>query len=86
MPKFKRSNTFKNEALILFENYKSILENEHKEMVRLYALPDEDFTQQHSAEWDKQAEAADTKTHKAIDKFKLAQQEFANKYNLELVE
>jgi len=86
MPKFDKSDTFKNNALTLFETYKSILENEHKEMVRLYALPDADFNQEQANKWDKLAEAADAKTQKAIDKFKTEQQEFADKYNLNLTD
>jgi len=84
MEDFNKSGVFKGEAVELFNSYKSILEVEHKEMVRLYALPDTAFTQEHSLNWDKLSEDADAKTQAAIEKFKLAQEKFAKENNLEL--
>lgn len=84
MEDFNKSDVYKEEALDLFNSYKSILDLEHKEMVRLYALPDTAYTQEHSLKWDKLTEDADTKTQVAIEKFKLAQEKFAENNNLEL--
>ncbi len=85
MGEFDKSNVYKEDVLALLNSYKSILEIEHKEMVRLYSLPDTAFTQEHSLKWDNLATESDTKTQEAIEKFKLAQQKFAenNKLNLE---
>ncbi len=84
MEDFNKSNIYKGEALDLLNNYKSTLDVEHKEMVRLYALPDTAFTQEHSLKWSNLAEEADTKTQKAIEKFKLAQEKFAKDNKLDL--
>lgn len=84
METFSSSPEYKDQALELFNTYKSILENEHKEMVRLYALPDSAFTQEISIEWDKLAESSDEKTDEALEKFSVAQKKFAEENNLDL--
>jgi hypothetical protein len=84
LDKFDGKTDFKDAALELFNGYKAALENEHKEMVRIYKIPDETFTEEHYQQWDKLAEEADRKMEEAFNKFGKAQDEFAAKYKLEL--
>lgn len=84
LEKFDGSTDFKEAALELFNSYKAVLENQHKEMVRIYKIPDEQFTEEHYNQWDKLAEEADKKMEEAFDKFGDAQDKFAKKYQLVL--
>jgi len=84
MDKFDGKNTFKDAALELFNGYKVVLESEYKEMVRIYKIPDDSFTEEHYQQWDKLAEEADKKMEVAFEKFGKVQDEFAKKYKLTL--
>jgi len=84
LDKFDGKTDFKDEALVLFSSYKTILESEYKEMVRIYKIPDEQFTEDNYAQWDKLDEASKRKLDEALTKFSAVQEEFAKKYNLTL--
>jgi hypothetical protein len=84
MEKFDGKTEYKDAALEFFKAYKGIIETEHKEMVNIYKIPDENFTEQHLAQWDKLFEQADSKMEVATEKFGKIQDEFAKKYKLDL--
>lgn len=81
---FDGKTEFKDAALELFNAYKTVLESEHREMVQIYKIPDEQFTEDHYSKWDNLAKQADSKMEEAFNKFGKAQDDFAAKYKLVL--
>ncbi len=84
MENFAESSELKDDATKLFGTYKSLLENEYKEMMQLYALPDSSYTQEHDEKWENLNSSSISKTKEAIELFVKAQQKFVTKYKLAL--
>jgi len=82
---FDKTDDYKNAALELFNVYKSVIDNEFKEMVAIYKIPDADFKDEHFEQFDDLQTTALDKMDKAETKFSAFQEEFAKKYNLQLI-
>lgn len=81
---FKKDETFKNGALTLFEIYKQIVENEYKEIINLYKIPDEMFKPEDQQKLDELLTNSNKKLEEAYNTFTAIQKQFAEKYNLTL--
>jgi len=79
---FGGSESFKEEALKLFAIYKNVMEKNHSEMIRLYKLPEDKYTQKEIDMWDKYSKEANHKIDAGFSDFKKVQDEFIKKYNL----
>lgn len=86
MDKFDGNTTFADAAVTLFETYKGLAVKEYKELIELYSLSDEEFTEEKEARADELIDAIDNGVTDGINKFKSAQEAFAAKYNIELVQ
>jgi hypothetical protein len=84
MEKFDRSSEYKDAALVLFKEYKTILDNEYLERVRNSKIPMEEYTQANLDEATNLATESSDKITKAETVFEEAQNAFSKKYNIEL--
>lgn len=84
MEGFDGSTAFRDEALSLFKVYKSVLDNELKQMIIIYNLPQEEYTPEKEEEWSTLYDAAFLKMDPGLEKLKAAQEEFGKKYNVEV--
>ncbi|MBQ3656126.1 MAG: hypothetical protein II956_04660 [Bacteroidales bacterium] len=64
--------------------YKSVAENEADELVRLYKVPENEFTPELKAKWDLMYKDADTKLKEADKKLQAVQAVFAENFHLKL--
>lgn len=84
MDAFDKNSDFKEAALKLFGIYKEVLNNEYKEMLALYKLPNDLFTKEQEERWGKLSEQAFEKMDKALNELKPVQAQFAEKYKFEI--
>ncbi|MEI6764274.1 MAG: hypothetical protein WCM76_01460 [Bacteroidota bacterium] len=84
MDAFDKNTEFKEGALSLFKVYKSVLDNEYKEMVALYKLPDNLFTKEQEDKWTSLSEQALNKMDNGLNELKPIQSKFAEKYKFEI--
>lgn len=80
---FEEDAYFKESALVYFNTYKDALENEHKRIIELYNLPDDDYNAEQVKELEKLRNQGSKKTDKAIDDMLTVQEKFAKKYHIE---
>lgn len=78
-------STFKNGAEKLFATYKSILDVEHKRIIELLKLPADEYGDEEIAEYAKLIESANQKADSELNKLIEIQENFAKKYQFELV-
>lgn len=71
-------------VLEYLEIYKSVAENESEELVRLYKVPENEFSPEIRALWDKKYKEVDTKLKNADKKLQEAQAKFAENFHLKL--
>ena len=81
---FDGSTTFRDAGVTLFKLYKSVLENEHKQIIELLKLPDSQYGDAEVKLTGDLSEAADEKINSGIEDLDVIQKEFATKYNFEI--
>jgi hypothetical protein len=84
MEKFGGSTEFRDGAIELFKVYQSVLDNEYKEMITIYKLPDEEYTPEQETKWNTLSDQALGKMDTALEKLKKIQADFAKKYKFEI--
>lgn len=80
MDGFDGTTEFRDAAIALFEVYKSITINELPQIVAIYKLPEEQYTQEKKDEADKLLDESTLKTDEGLAKFQAAQEAFGAKY------
>jgi hypothetical protein len=85
MENFEKECVFKNEALILFNTYKSILEDEYVKIIELYNLPQEEYTMVEDNMWNEISKKLTKKKDSSFNKFNEQHLLFAQKYKFELI-
>jgi hypothetical protein len=75
----------KNAVLEYLEIYKSVAQNEAEELVRLYKVPENEFTPEIRIQWDARYKDVDTRIKEAAKHLKEVQAAFANDFNLVIV-
>ncbi|MBC7864141.1 MAG: hypothetical protein IAF38_14285 [Bacteroidia bacterium] len=83
MEQFDKNGAFKADALKFFEVYKSIAENEYKQILGYYSG---EYTEENAAKSTELGDAAATKRQTAFEKFSTIQQAFAKEYKFEIKE
>lgn len=83
---FKKDETLKKAALVLFNSYLDITENNYKKVIELYKLPTNLFTEKESKELDSLKNDAAVKIDSAFETFSKIQKKFADENNLNLIE
>jgi hypothetical protein len=84
MKDFDGTPEFKDESLKLFSIYKSVLEKEYTEMIKLYKLPEKSYGKKEIELWEKYNEQANKKMNEGLDKFRKFQIEFSKKYEFKI--
>ena len=84
MEKFDKTTEYKDAALKMFDAYKSLIEVEHKEIVRLYSIPNDIFSPQDFQKLEELTELSNSKMTKMVEVFSKEQEFFAKKYHLNL--
>ena len=84
MEKFDKTTDYKDAALKMFNSYKSIIEVEHKEIVRLYSIPNDEFLPADFQKLEDLQKLSNSKMTKIVEEFSKEQEIFAEKYHLNL--
>jgi len=82
---FGEDSTFKVGALKLFNSYKSILDVEHKRIIELLKLPESEYGEEEISEYANLIESANQKADTELNSLIIIQENFAKKYQFELV-
>ncbi len=83
---FGGDSTFKKGAISLFESYSSILNNEHKRIIELLKLPEDEYQTDEIKEYKRLIETSNSKLDSEIKKLHKIQKEFVKPYeNISLV-
>lgn len=82
---YKDDATLLDAAKVFFTTYKQIVEDDYKQIIELYKLPDKMFTQDDQQKLDDLLNSTKVELEKSFDKFLKAQKEFSKKNNLNLV-
>ena len=67
-----------------FDTYRSLAQNESRDLVRLYKVPENEFTSDIRVQWDAIYKVCDDKAKSADKKLRAAQQDFADSFGLTL--
>ena len=86
LDKFDGSTEFADAAIIFLETYKGFAEKEYNELIELYSLPQEDYTEEKENRANELFDIIEKAVDTSIQKFGLAQDAFATKYKIELVD
>ena len=81
---FKSDTSFKKSAFLLFKNYKSVVETEYKQIIEIYRIPQNLYSQEDGDKLDQLNETSTVKLNNAYDVFLTAQAKFAEDNNLVL--
>lgn len=81
---FDGADDLKNAFLDYIATNRSVAENEVRELIRIYKIPEEEFTTAHHNQWNDIFKVADNKIKTAEKKFIDAQKVFAEKFQLSL--
>jgi hypothetical protein len=84
MDKFGKETTFKDAALSLFKVFKSVGDNEYKEILRVINIPSDKVTKADEDQMMASAKQIDEKLQKELDAFLKSQKDFAEKYKFKL--
>jgi hypothetical protein len=84
MNKFDGSTQYRDDAVRLFEVYQSVTMNELSQIVDLYKLPDEKYTEKEKLQIDSLVTESTRKMDEALAYFKTSQENFAKKYKLKI--
>ncbi len=86
LPDFDGKSTFKQGAVDLFNVYSSILNNEHKRIIELLKLPENEYKEKEKNEYEALRNAVNKKTATATEKLQELQKKFLEPYSaVELV-
>ncbi len=80
MADFDGKTYFRDAGVELMGTYKSVLDNEFRQMIDIYKLPEEAYTLEKKEEWAKLQEEAVRKMDEALEKIKATQETFAREY------
>ncbi len=83
---FNGSDDFKNAYKELLKSYNEVVNNEYKQLVDWYSLPDSLFTEDVLAEFRKTYQLANEKLEQALNRFREFQKQFASTYKFNLIE
>ena len=72
-------------CLNFFEANKNLLKNEYTEQLEIYILPIEEYTDVEKDRFNELHKIIDEKYYPVFDRFSKAEEEFAKKWNLELI-
>lgn len=86
MPLVNDDTSLRVAALKLFGVYKNVLEVEHKEMIRLYKLPEDKYGEAELKQWENLSVQYLEKMQSALKDFQAVQAEYAKKHNFMLLE
>jgi hypothetical protein len=85
MDNFGKETAFKDAALTLFKLFKSVGDNELKEMLRILKIPAENLTKADDDLLMTNAKQADEKLEKELDSFIKSQKNYAEKWKIVLI-
>ncbi|MFC2111386.1 hypothetical protein ACFLQ5_02930 [Bacteroidota bacterium] len=84
---FVEDSTLKSASLGFLEAYKSVVENEYSECIRLIKIPEDEFLEEDNIKFnDIFSGKINSKLDVAIENFVKVQQDFADKYGFELID
>ncbi|MCF8296458.1 MAG: hypothetical protein K9J13_02845 [Saprospiraceae bacterium] len=87
IPDFVSDSTLKSASLDFLKTYKSAAENEYAKCISLIKIPADEFQDEHNEKFnDIFSKQINSKLDIAIEKFGIAQQNFADKYGFEIVD
>jgi len=86
LEEFGGSFEFRDHSLTFFKVYKGVLDNEYSEMVEIYKLPTEEYTEAEQERWGDLREKAWDKIDEGLAEFNEYQETFATKYNFIVVD
>ena len=81
---FEEDKYFKESALTFLKIYKSVLENEHQQIIQLLKLPEDNYGQKEVELVEAHRNISNTKIDKAFEDMFITQKKFADKYHIEL--
>jgi hypothetical protein len=81
MEDFDGSSTFKDAALKFFEVYNTVLDTYYSDMIKIYSIPNEEYTEENEAKFGELNDEMQAIYFPAFDTFKAEQEAFAKKYN-----
>jgi hypothetical protein len=84
MEAFDGKTDFRDSALVLFKTYKSVFDNEFKQMIAIYKLSDADYTKDQEDMWNQLSDGAIKKMDDGLLRLKKIQGEFAKKYKFDI--
>lgn len=76
--------TLKNSVLEYLDVYKNVAKNDAQELVRMYKVPENEFTGEMRVQWDTKYKEVDTRLKAADKKLLAIQSAFAQDFNLKL--
>lgn len=85
MGPFGKDTIFKHEARVLFQSYENLCKNEFPNMVSILEIPDSTFSTEDQSKLFQIQSQMNTLIKESEEKFKIAQKDFGEKYNLEFV-
>jgi len=83
---FDGTTEFKDQTLEFFKMFKSQLENEYTEMLKIYKLPESQYTEVEENRYNELILKIDVEYQAQFEKFSNTQKAFANKYGFTLTE
>lgn len=86
LEEFDGSFEFRDNSMRLFKSYLDVLEGEFTEMVAIYKLPSEEYTEVEQDKWGELYDATYDKMSAALEDFNDYQATFAVKYNFIVVD
>jgi hypothetical protein len=81
---FEEDSSFKNGALKLFKTYKEVLETEHKRIIELLKLPEEDYGKDEVKEFEQLISSSNEKINLGQTELTKIQQQFAKTHKFEI--
>jgi len=79
---FKKDAYFKEGSMVFLNSYKEVLDNEHKKMIELYKLPDDEYGSEEVEKLKKLRNQSNIKIDKAFEDVFVVQKKFAKKYQI----
>jgi len=82
---YKNDESLLEAAKVFFTTYKQIVEDDYKQIIELYKLPDKMFTQDDQQKLDDLINSTKVELDESFEKFLKVQQEFSKEYDLNLI-
>jgi hypothetical protein len=86
IPDIVGGEELKEAVLDYFEVYQSVAKDEAPELVRLYKVPENEFSGEMRVQWDSKYKEVDTKLKEADKKLQAVQNSFAENFHLKLTQ